>query len=135
MTSNRRSKTGKRRPRLASNHSGIRQSCSSFTGKSIRRSTISDAQEVTGFAIYVKNFFSNLFGCCAGGGNIETTGNDQHLRSSLNSSMNNMNGYTFVPVPNTNSNSQESHLTKARNNGNAVRRSQLIKDFKAGGTA
>ena len=120
----RRSRTNKRR--LPTNTSA------SQSRKSIRKSTVSDAQDVTGFAHYVKNFFANIFGCCGGGGGASNPDPSAH-NNSMNSSMQ-MPDYTFVPVPNgTNSVSQESNNTKQNaNNQSVARRSQLIKDFKAG---
>ena len=108
----RRSRTAKRR--LPTNTSNACHT-SSKSGKSIvRKSTASDAQEVTGFAIYVKNFFSNIFGCCGGGGQSTGTGNtDPSAKgNSANNSMH-MPDYTFLPVPNgTNSVSLDSNNTK-----------------------
>lgn len=124
------SKTTKRRH--PTNNSAIRQS-SSFSRRSIRKSTISDAQEVTGFACYVRNFFTNLFGCCGtgSGGTGAVPSDPSAHRNSQDSSTMQMQDYTFVPVPNgTNSVSMASSQTK-QNQGNPVRRSQLIKDFKA----
>lgn len=89
---------------------------SSLSRKSIRKSTISDAQEVTGFALYVKNFFTNIFGCCGGGGAQATTMNTDQSghQNSVNSSM--MPDYTFVAVPNggTNSVSLDSNQTTSK---------------------
>ena len=72
--------------RILSNQSQMRQS-SSFSRKSIRRSTAEgDVQEVTSFAYYVKDFFNNLFACCGGGGAYGTR-DPNGLRHSLNSSI------------------------------------------------
>ena len=106
----------------------------------------SDVQEVTSFAYYVQNFFSNIFACCGGCGGAQPVGSDQNsnqLRHSLNSSMHsNVLQYSFVAVPNHNSTSQESGEGKGRRikNGKAavgkadqeqaVRRSQLLKNYK-----
>ena len=104
-----RSKTSKRR-------SAIRQS-SSLSRKSIRKSTTeTDAQEVTSFAYYVQNFFSNIFGCCGGGDESKKAarkGND--VRQSIVSNNSQVLQYSFVVE---------------EKNANNMRRSRLIKDFK-----
>lgn len=67
---------------------------------------------MTSFAYYVQNFFSNIFACCGGGGVAQAKGEDGHLRASLNSSIrSNVLDYSFVAVPNKQSNSGDSNAT------------------------
>lgn len=74
---------------------------SSFSRRSIRKSTIEggDVQEVTSFAHYVQDFFSNLFGCCQNNALVDKS---TTLRNSLNSSAHSNLQYSFVAVPNNN---------------------------------
>ena len=82
---------------------------------------------MTSFAFYVRDFFSNLFACCGGGGAKGAQDPNNGLRNSLNSSMHsNMLQYSFVAVPNHNSTSDSNNTVGLAK----MRRSKIIRDFK-----
>lgn len=125
---------GKRAKHRGGNNASALRFSSSFSRKSIRKSSLdgADVQEVTSFAHYVQAFFANLFGCCGGAG--AAGDKSTSMRHSMSSSMqSNCLQYSFVAVPNANSGSLASNQTaknKLANKHEYNSRAKQIRDFR-----